>query len=60
MSLLYEKRIAHLEETHRMLDAQILELEKNYAPDHDVEVLKKKKLKLKDQINDLRKVDGND
>ena len=59
MSLLFEKRMAHLLETHKALDLQIIEMEKNYAPDHEVEFLKKKKLKLKDQINEL-KGGGND
>ena len=60
MTLTYERRIQHLEETHRALDEQIKEMERNYAPDLEVEALKKKKLKLKEQIANLKLEDGND
>lgn len=53
----YRSRIATLSETHRMLDKQITEAERN--PDVSVEKLaemKKQKLKYKDEISRLNKL----
>lgn len=50
-----DARFAKLFEKHNDLDHQIKNLEANYAADSDVEVLKKEKLKLKDEIYTLLK-----
>ena len=48
---MYENRIKHLEESHRVLDKQIDTLEKNgLFEDLKLEELKKKRLQLKDEI----------
>ncbi len=48
---MYENRIKHLEEAHRVLDKQIDTLEKNgLFEDLKLEDLKKKRLHLKDEI----------
>lgn len=53
----YRNRIATLTETHRLLDKQITEAERN--PEFSVEriaELKKQKLKYKDEISRLNKL----
>ena len=48
---MYENRIKHLEEAHRVLDKQIDTLEKNgLFEDLKLEDLKKQRLHLKDEI----------
>jgi hypothetical protein len=48
---MYENRIKHLEEAHRMLDKQIDDLEKTgLFEDLKLEELKKQRLRLKDNI----------
>ena len=48
---MYEQRIAHLEEAHKMLDKKINTMEKTgIFEDFNLQELKKKKLHLKDQI----------
>jgi len=48
---MYENRIKHLEEAHRVLDKQIDTLEKNgLFEDLKLEELKKQRLHLKDEI----------
>ena len=52
---MYENRIKHLEEAHRVLDKQIDTLEKNgLFEDLKLEDLKKKRLHLKDDIAILK------
>jgi len=54
----YKSKINHLEEMHRLLDKQILEMQNNH-PGVEVEhlaELKKKKLMLKDEISRLTKL----
>lgn len=53
----YRNRIASLTESHRILDKQITEAEKNFT--HNVEKIaemKKQKLKYKDEISRLNKL----
>ena len=49
------RHLKKLEEDHAFLDKKILELHKQYANDYSVALLKMKKLKLKDEIETLRK-----
>ena len=52
---MYENRIAHLVEMHRVLDKQITSLEKTgLYEDLHLEELKKKKLLLKDEIEMMK------
>lgn len=52
---MYEKRIAHLEEMHRVLDKRIDGLEKTGVfEDTTLEVLKKQRLHLKDETAILK------
>ena len=52
---MYENRIKHLEEAHRVLNKQIDTLEKNGVfDDVQMEVLKKQRLTLKDEIAILK------
>jgi len=53
---MYENRIKHLEEAHRVLDKQIDTLEKNgLFEDLKLEDLKKQRLHLKDEIVILKR-----
>jgi uncharacterized protein YdcH (DUF465 family) len=48
---MYENRIKHLEEAHRVLDKRVDDLEKNgLFEDLKLEELKKQRLHLKDEI----------
>jgi len=49
------RHLKKLEEDHAFLDKKIIELHKQYANDYSVAVLKMKKLKLKNEIETLRK-----
>lgn len=53
----YHSRIATLTESHRLLDKQIIEAEKNpsFSQERIIE-MKKQKLKYKDEINRLTKL----
>jgi uncharacterized protein YdcH (DUF465 family) len=53
----YRERIKHLEELHRFVDKQILDMEgqTHYIPEQ-VTNLKKRKLQLKDEIARLSKL----
>lgn len=52
----YENRIKHLEESHKMLDKKIDGLERTGVfDDLEIEALKKQRLNLRDQIEDLRR-----
>jgi len=52
---MYENRIKHLEEAHRVLDKQVTNLEKNgLFEDLKLEELKKQRLHLKDEIAILK------
>lgn len=50
-----EHHIKHLEEQHRELDKQIRDDYKNYGNDRLVVVLKKQKLRLRDEIQNFKK-----
>lgn len=53
---MYEKRIAHLEEAHRVLDKKINGLERTGVyEDENLHEMKKQKLFLKDEIAKLQK-----
>lgn len=53
---MYEKRIAHLEEGHRVLDKRINGLETTGVyEDETLHEMKKQKLFLKDEIANLKK-----
>jgi uncharacterized protein YdcH (DUF465 family) len=53
---MYETRIKHLEEAHRVLDKQVDTLEKNgLFEDLKLEELKKQRLHLKDEIVILKR-----
>jgi len=45
-----EHHIKHLEELHEELEKELNEQQKHYGDDRLVTILKKKKLKLKDEI----------
>ena len=49
-ALSIKHHIEHLEELHRNVDIQIRETQKHYGEDNAVTTLKKKKLRIKDQI----------
>jgi hypothetical protein len=50
-----EERVRHLEEAHRALDKQLTEMTKHpHVEESRVAELKKKKLQLKDQIQQLK------
>lgn len=50
-----EHHISHLQEQHDQLDKQIKELYSHHADDFKVEELKKKKLHLRDEIENNKK-----
>jgi hypothetical protein len=50
-----EHRIKHLEQQHKNIDDLIKNSIKHYGNDHEVVDLKKKKLKLKDEIEGFKK-----
>ena len=50
-----EHHIKHLEEQHRNIDNLIKDTIKHYGNDTEVSGLKKKKLKLKDEIEGFKK-----
>ena len=50
-----EHHISHLQEKHDELDARIALAIKNHGNEHIIKVLKKEKLALKDEIEDLKK-----
>ena len=49
-----EKQLVHLEKIHRELDAEIIKEEKHYGNDALVSTMKKKKLQLKTEIENLK------
>lgn len=51
----WEHRLKHLELTHLELDSQIKKLESLRRDDMTIREMKKKKLKLKEQIKNIRK-----
>lgn len=54
---MYESRIKHLEESHRLLDKQISDLEKSgNFKDEVLAEMKKRKLQYKDEISRLTKL----
>lgn len=52
----YRKRIDTLTETHRLLDQQISQMEKNGADAMKIAELKKKKLQYRDELSRLTKL----
>jgi uncharacterized protein YdcH (DUF465 family) len=52
----YHKRIDSLNEAHRLLDKQIIELEKVNGDSQKISELKKQKLQYKDEITRLTKL----
>jgi len=50
-----ERHIQHLQEVHDDLDKEIEKQYKQYGDDNLVKVLKKKKLHIKDEIENLKK-----
>lgn len=53
---MYETRIKHLEDQHATLDRQIDNMEKTgHFNDLDLQYLKKKRLKIQDELADLRR-----
>lgn len=55
---MYENRIKHLEEAHRVLNKQIADMDRNHphVEESKVAELKKKKLQLKDEISRLQRL----
>jgi uncharacterized protein YdcH (DUF465 family) len=53
-------RIQFLEETHRVLDVEIQRLEKANPFNPAIIDLKKQKLKIKDEIINLKNINNND
>ena len=53
----YDRKIAHLEEAHAMLDKELDKAVKQNADDLVISELKKKKLFAKDLIRELRSLD---
>lgn len=49
-----ENHVRHLQEKHDILDRDIHDKYSHYEPDHSVEMLKKEKLHLKDEIENLQ------
>jgi hypothetical protein len=50
-----ERHLIHLEKVHRELDAEIIKEEKHYGNDALVTSMKKKKLQLKTEIENLKR-----
>lgn len=50
-----EHHIKHLEEVHRGIDKTIKEMESKYESDRTVTSQKKQKLKIKDEIESLKR-----
>lgn len=55
---MYENRIKHLEELHRVLDKQIAEMDRDHphVEESKVAEMKKQKLQLKDEISRLQRL----
>lgn len=54
---MYENRIKHLKEMHRVLDDQIFKLERSGVyEDTKLHTMKKQKLELKDEIRRMEKL----
>ena len=49
-----EHHLTHLEKVHRELDGEIIKEEKHYGNDALVKTMKKKKLQLKREIENLK------
>ena len=52
----YKTRIKILEESHRLIDQQIIELEKNKADEMKINEMKKKKLQYRDELSKLNRL----
>ena len=55
-----ESKIIFLEETHRILDVEIQRLEETSPGNPTIMDLKKQKLKIKDDIENLKKLQSTD
>jgi hypothetical protein len=53
-----ESRIKFLEETHRVLDIEVKRLEEKSPGNPAIFDLKKQKLKIKDEIENLKKLES--
>lgn len=51
----FQHHIEHLEQLHNSVDKQIQKIYREYGNDISVQQLKKKKLKIKDEIENLKK-----
>jgi hypothetical protein len=54
----YDRKIAHLEETHTMLEQELKTAEEHNAADNVIQELKKKKLHAKDMLTKLKALDN--
>ena len=52
----YQARIEMLQETHKYLDRQCTDLQKKNASSKELIELKKKKLQIRDQIQELKRL----
>ena len=52
----YQARIEMLQETHKYLDRQCTDLQKKNASSKELIKLKKKKLQIRDQIQELKRL----
>ena len=50
-----EHHIKHLQDKHRVIDKELIEADKHYEENAHVTDLKKQKLKLKDEIESLKR-----
>lgn len=53
-----ERHIEHLREQHKTIDLAIVEAYNHNEQDHQIQTLKKQKLRLKDEISRLENKDG--
>ena len=54
----YERKIAHLEEAHSLLEQELTKAEENNLSESIITDIKKKKLRAKDLIKELKQLDN--
>lgn len=54
----YERKIAHLEEAHKLLEQELTKAEENNLSESIITDIKKKKLRAKDLIKELKQLDN--